>query len=802
MPLEEEDVIANITGPDAIENEAKDDSGENVKTIVSHNENAESAREETEPDPDLKAAASNARRPETINESETLDEPNAFEMLVRGWEAYMKNSEGPSFEPLQMLQHLHFCGPVSGAYPRLIGPAVDPNGLETPASLRHTRSSPLQRGPSIFDEQDSDKLPPPIPLDISQRATSTPSSFRQRSANSAFGKFERGSFAPPPPEGCYHSRSYLSAFDPVVYYANALEDMERTAIEVTDTRLSTIGEAETSTTPLKSIRKGAASRAAKFLADVRAFPRRRRLRGGRENPLSEVSEPCSGEDSAPSPPTNTSVEVITEMNYVPAETSMISQNSELSTLIKSSSDAVNSSNMSESSADEGTDSKDGDSPIVHRYQRLGSDADEEELNYQRIEASIQPRSPISTPSAGVARTGTNTTPMESNRIRISLSEKLGPSPVLATSPSPTQLAANGSGSQDSPHTAHTSITGSSGHTTQAASVSSSVGKNSNLSTISETDREVMEANKESKLRQQSGSLVRTGDKDRSGLNSTRSSSSNSPVVNTYYALNESPETLRDGANLAADRFFVREHSSSTASNQADGASIRSGSIAQTSNGSVSVARTNSTASSAVEPPPKIVSYWDGSDRKEDIGEKSTERSSEVQEDRENSPAEFDLSKLFQGDIMYPFRQKQRRDKFKYLPPRSPVKSRSTPSPRSGRGSVSPYQAPTRKQFSPPPDIVGGMMHPSDNVSVSRPYVLRTIASGEPLLMPDHQFAHSASLGGVVGTGRFLSIGSRDEEDALVVELSTSAKAYEERNVEVTQDFNVRMVTPEKEVLQS
>ena len=100
----------------------------------------------------------------------------------------------------------------------------------------------------------------------------------------------------------------------------------------------------------------------------------------------------------------------------------------------------------------------------------------------------------------------------------------------------------------------------SGHTTIATSTTSgtvSSGHVSVLSSVSETDMEVMETNKAGKIRvrrqRKLDSVVKSGNVD--GCMSVHSSSTGSTNTNGYVALVGSPAPLREGASMPVDRFF-------------------------------------------------------------------------------------------------------------------------------------------------------------------------------------------------------------------------------------------------------
>jgi hypothetical protein len=331
---------------------------------------------------------------------------------------------------------------------------------------------------------------------------------------------------------------------------------------------------------------------------------------------------------------------------------------------------------------------------------------------------------------------------------------------------------------NSPQTARSSNTGasssSSGHGTQAASTTSSSGHPSVLSTISETDREVMEANKEAKrrrglqglrnlpqLQQKSAAAEPTED-------SVHSSSTNSNSTNPhrYLALQNStsPVPLREGANDPVERFFIDD---AAATNNSGGSSSGGGQLhpatahqrsqstrsqsTTTSGSRPSVGRTGSPAtqssfsasssSGTQEEPPTFVSYMDrqGASDLTSLREETQETSSKRggaglanNEEREGSPAaellqvgQFNQEVVFQEaqpKAIRPDRIRGRLDKFRtgrpavLRPPRSPVKGYKPSTTPPPRGSHSPITA-----LSPPRDIVE--QYPHSHV-ISKPYVMR------------------------------------------------------------------------------
>jgi hypothetical protein len=759
--------------------------------------------------------------------SEPSGKPDSFAQLVRTWEAYINDDEGDVFQPLQMLQGLQLCGRAGEGLARLTGPSIPGINALAPPALRHTHSSPLQYRPPMFDYNDEEVIPPPVPLNPFQRSSSTPSAYRTDSVSSAFGTADSSAFTLPSVRSNYasvnDSGSHFSAFDPVKYYATALDDMERTSIEVMDMSTEPKEDSEEGKEDPKLVKKGAASRAARFLIDVRTLRRRRRMRGGRENPAqpASVSSGSSGSKEDASVEGNkAAVTVITESNYTPRKVP-----EELFTSKKP--ETMYSPEVHESDPEDG---KDEDTPTIAQYEKLDSDVDEEEINYQRIEASLHPESPGTVPSPSYERivedrpssSTERRVKVNSSRIRIQVSHSITSSSAKidnskeasgsAVSLSPTRMAlGEGSsltpGSNDSgtasPGTTRSSNTGStSGHTTQAASTSSSL-QQSSLSTVSETDREVMEANKQGKRRLSSRIVPAAQKRDADGT-SIHSSSTDSSNPAGYLALDESPVALREGANVPADRFFTNSPEAVGSVNQAGGSmrsrttstSKKSGNSPESS----SATNTSSSNSSSGEEPPTFVSYLHRQAASDltsvrEAAETSSPRAGESKgEEREGSPAEIVgyPTVLFEQANVVPREQqpmpvrppKQNRlDKYRPRPPRSPVKGArpvTTPPPR---GSVSPLY----NQQSPPRNIVD---HPDSNLS--RPYVVRTAPAGGKL-PPVGENSSSMLLSPVLGNPIRVPVDAAEGGSPVLGSIEVlKTDSEDELN-------GANLVTPEKEV---
>jgi hypothetical protein len=646
-----------------------------------------------------------------------------------------------------------------------------------PLALRHTHSTPLQKAPWMVTDELTRGLPPAIPLGPFQRSSSLPSPFRMRSVGSAFGSVRSEITA-----NTEDSTSSLvgvqyvgnesevnlrcSAFDPIQYYARQLEDMavqedmERTSIEVTESLA--LAHPSQGSSHKRRHKRGAAV-AERFLANVRGLGRLRRGRSGRENPIQPSSTRGlgdDGDDASTVAGPQTTVTIVTEAESN-ANCSNMSRSSELSDILK------------EGKPD--SDAEEAEPPAAPQYQQLGggSDVDEEDVQYQRIEASLQAESPRSVPSPTylpMVDDRPTSQAVHGDRITVQISGKKTPpttpystkentSPMFTT-PVPSRVpqtlesslsVRSNDSATGSPQTARSSNTGSSiGHTTHATSCSS--GQQSNLTTISETDREVMLANKEGKRRRglhRLPMLAKTNSGAGSGgSESINSSSTNSNSTSTnphgYLALQCSPDP-REGANVATDRFFTddsgpnqtmmdsRVHSTGSSTR-------RSGrSSSPVTDGSSSMTHTSSSSSSREEPP-TFVSYLDRKNAsdltstREEMETRVTRSDGPDNEEREGSPADFvGYQSLYfeEGELApKPVRPPSRPEKFRTRPPRSPVKgSRMITTPPPCRNS------PLYQQLSPPRHIVD---HPHQNLS--QPYVLRTSDSGKNFHLVDESGA--------------------------------------------------------------
>lgn len=631
-----------------------------------------------------------------------------------------------------------------GDFARMAMPS--PQQLLAQPELRHTHSTPLQfRKSNLYEDGDEEELiPPPVPLDPFQRSSSTPSSFRQRSANSAFGVVNQTSRT----NSQYAASG--SAFDVVRYYASGIDEMERTSIEVTDARLP-VPEMTTDNRKPAFIAK-------KYLSRFPVLKRRLKKKiGGRENPAqpASVSSDSKGSDSGKEDgPVDATVTVVSEPHGTNlADISFMSRSSEVSAIIGGEA--------------EGSSEKIGqdESNILHvssptscdPRNTAASEDSEDELVYEKIETQLEGESPtpIASPSyqkleSPVSHSETSEQP-KTRKIRIQVSDTEKPSRSSSlTSPLPSSRVGSNESAEESPGT-RSSHTGSSGHTTNT-SFSSGSFLQSGLSTISETDREVMEANKEGRRRRKfvgNPWTSKKSDNDGSSIHSASTSTTNSSInPHGYIPLNGgSPASLREGAAVVPG-----ERTLSLGSRRSQG------SRSPTGTSSLSLSNTTSSSVSGTAEPPTFVSYLEREESSE-----SERTSGAPQEARDGSPApqvtvRFDMTASPGIGL-----QRRSMERSHSRPPLSPTKGRPpiTPPPRV---SVSPMYL----QLSPPRNLVEQYVDGEES-KIPRPAVLRSA----PGVGPTEEVANRQS------------------------------HMYEEKNVEVLQSVSgdntiASVVTPEKQ----
>jgi hypothetical protein len=821
------------------------------------------------------------------------EKPSTFTQLVKGWESYISASnETRSFQPLQqpmqMFQGFGFRGQTSNGPPPLpssSAPSLPPlyyAPFGAPA-LRHTHSTPNQFTPSMVNFEEPcpeakpqhEILPPPVPLDPFLRSNSTPSAYRKLpEPATSFVKSDSSAFSLAPQRMSYTGQLYsnpYSAFNPVKYYELALEDMERTSIEVTDTTMrfneysesvNVVGDSNGMlSSELDSVfessgitgKRGAAFRAARFLSDVRTLRRKRRFRTGRENPVQPVDETTvSANDDATIAPIQplkleAAVTIVTEPDWQTGNIPVAMNSRGTNDDVVGSFDSVQQNNSNISENDECKDDKLDDGG---QYLQLDSDVDEEDDLFRRIDAQLHVESPCTIPSpsyqnfvdehpsASLDESHENSISAPSIKFLESQAEPIGSAlqvtfdTVVARSPSPTRMDyCDGTNltprSQESfsisPGTTRSTGTGSSSGQTTHATSNSSTGQQSGLSTISETDREVMETNKEAKRRRGLDGL-RSKRKSENDATSFNSSSTQSTNPHGYIALGESPVTLREGANVPVERFFSNTPSlsgeqlshmnpfitSTAMSNARRGIGTTSPSVT-----SETVSATNTSSSTYSEgEPPTFVSYIEsnkGADlgRYLDASEGQSERS-EGGDAREPSPAPSEVAGTTNYDIFDEPKvarelRVRRLQKYRTRSMRSPRfapsrLAKTPPPPQSLMRSTSPN---IPQPISPPRKLVD---HPVS--SISRPNVIRSggvttfsnLHYSAPVVQQFHSPILSISETSEVVTQPFLV---RPKIDLTSGQSLLRSATYNERNIEVVQSDSideaaVKIITPEKD----
>ena len=644
----------------------------------------------------------------------TIYDGKPFSELVKTWETYIGDNAAGQFQPLlnnicgagQNLARLGYAAVQSG-YVGVESTAK----LSEPVPLRHIRSTPLVQTPSILDDDEDE--PPPIGLEILSRSRSTPLS---TSANSAFGTIlrpnlpyiggpdDRSAFTLPP----YRLKPSLSQesvnphhtiFNPIKC-DNELETSEETAIEVMD--LPSVKPESPGETGAEA---QSTSRAARFLSDVRNLRMRRRPRDGRENPARPVSisEELSGSKS------------------------------------ENSGDEETLSSKSSTNTTE-TNTKKGDEGGINR----GSNTKQEINN--SLDANAYPNAILSSDDHHLEDGCQNTRGGRVVRIQVSCTKPTVDLPSDAVnypaSPVPSHLGHESSTltpqSHDSPEASRSSgTTYTSGHTTQGTATTYSSGQTSNLSVISETDLEVMRANK-------AGKLIQSG-------RVAPAPSTRQHRYPGYIEVSDSPNSLREGASVPAERFFTLADSPGEkrllGARLRTASSLRRSSTTASPNTVSSASMTTNSSASSHDEPPTFVSYLDkklASDLTllREMDERSSPRDTVGGAERESSPAEilgysdmtFEEAQAPTGRPgsrarprpVWPTKGFQFGRKVRSLPPRSPHKGLRTPStpPPRGGGASPVYDA-----ISPPRHIVDHRIDPN----VSKPYVFRSTPPSTRLL---------------------------------------------------------------------
>jgi hypothetical protein len=430
---------------------------------------------------------------------------------------------------------------------------------------------------------------------------------------------------------------------------------------------------------------------------------------------------------------------------------------------------------------------------------LDSDVDEEYEHFQRIETSLQQtESPTLIPSPAyqkfedeqVGQTESNTGDADyGNRtptVRIQVSADATTTPT-----------SQDSGNQ-SPGTIRSSMTGNtSGHTTIATSTTSgtvSSGHVSVLSSVSETDMEVMETNKAGKIRvrrqRKLDSVVKSGNVD--GCMSVHSSSTGSTNTNGYVALVGSPAPLREGASMPVDRFFDQSriavaHSVSNISGSTGSSGSAGGRTSRTSKTTTSrskktgkgspasvgseMATTNSSGSA--EDPPRFVSYLDQDKNRTlpPVGDEERESPSEIvgYSSMVFEAASGSGQKSERPSAIRPVEKRDtgidRPGRIGSRPPLSPIKglrTPTTPPPSSFCGPDS--TSPAYHQLSPPRNIIDHRM----SAGLSKPYVLRSSARGGSMFVSPESETVDVESASPKGLAQGIAISPEQESQADLV----------------------------------
>jgi hypothetical protein len=748
----------------------------------------------------------------------TISDGKPFADLVRTFETYIADGAADQFHP--MLNNI--CG-AGHNLARLETPTTlqSSTGVEEPrvevsepVALRHIHSTPLVHIPSILDDDDDE--PPPIGLEILNRSRSTPLS---TSANSAFGTIarlhlpsmggldDRSAFTLPP----YRLKPTLSeelvsshhtVFNPIKY-DKELESVEQTAIEVVDLPLSKPKDAGEDLAPPKT------TRAARFLSDVRNLRRRRKTRDGRENPARppSVSDEPRKKD-----------ETLGDEDILSSESSAESQDREKNAAGHGEETSV-ASNRGEENTFENTLPR---TPVYHRL--------------------LDERNPVTSlvPSNKEVENYSDNPASLTGRVRIQVSTTEGQFALAddrlsytATSPETCQSTHDPGmstpQSHDSPETSRSSgTTLTSGHTTQGTATTCSSGHISNLSVISETDLEVMQANKVGRIRRSQG--------DQPGRVASTLSCRQLQYPG-YIEVSDGPAPLREGASVPAERFFTLADSSPNdkrgfGARLRNAASLRRNSSVNSPNTLSSSSMTTNSSTSSQDEPPTFVSYLDrkmASDLTSlrEMDERSSPREDHRgREERESSPAEllgyldatFEEAQAPPGYSgpqakprpIWPSKGFQFGRKVRSLPPRSPHKGLRTPTTPPPRGSGA---SPVYDAVSPPRHFVGHRICPN----VSRPYVLRSVPSTR--LLAAHKvspevlsssgnvnYAHIPDADADQGAYEVVRMGTDCDSSSshyyVTQSRGSSPKAYNEQSIEVLktdskEESSPTFVTPVK-----
>jgi hypothetical protein len=700
------------------------------------------------------------------------------QLAYRTFETYMNEARAAEqFPPMEMLDDV--CGEygaMNGSarlrYGRLgWTPQIMQQPLEPVALRRHTHSTPLRHAPSIVDSSDDEDEPPPVGLEILNRSRSTPLS---TSKNSAFGTILRtnshtlwdgvslsdraigsspriignssSAFSLPPyPIAKANSRSAERdvarpvIFNPIKNHDDESEITKRkvldgveemTSIEVQHKPFHGTGKSEQMEPKQKQT---AASRAAKFLADVRnlristnnvkdgndgagsntqkwsggSSSRIQRSLGGRENPAKPPS--VSSSESQKSSPADVSVADDTLSSKSSGNSSSTDKGTEMALKLasgQSSSDTTTLQNQS-SISKTASNNKSVKSEIPKK----------QSIRRQQQQKTIGSRtagtesgshdSPLTVPSPVYHQLddGEESSEKVTGLVCIHVNDHSENATLQSHSATRDPILQ----SRDSPDsTRYSATTSSSGQTSH----SSRSGYVTQLSVISESDREVADLN----------NTTAGGKTDQIEM----ALSDHNVRFGDYVELADSPTSTspsRDGAMLQADRFFVVNGIHSSKRDKRGLSRLRTlphlnkrvGSAHSPTTVSSASVNTNSSSSSVGSEPPKIVSYFDRKQVSDltslhNRGDASSSPRSGMddRELRDKSPSDqilvADSDVVFEGADapkmgiarkprpMWPGKGLQFGRKIRSLPPRSPHKGlRSSTTPPPGyAGSPTPF----------------------------------------------------------------------------------------------------------------
>jgi hypothetical protein len=641
--------------------------------------------------------------------------------------------------------------------------------------------------------------------------------------------------------------AHYSAFNPIAFNVDT-DDAEKTKIEVVDIRSPDLSMEKFE----KAHKWQAATRAKNFFrGNVRALGRRKERTGGRfpARPAS-TSSSLRGDGGRFKSSVEEDEETISTHSTgqdTPAVKVEVSVEEDDDDKVEDSPLPMGTSVTRELDFDEATQKMaTAAEKSSHQYETLDSDVDEEYEHYQRIEAIHD--SPATIPSPQYHEfVDQNEPPTSAVRIQVSQSRRLSAETVRIRADSSFESPQPGMGrtaSQDSgtesPGTAMSTLTNNTAGQTTVNSSSSSTstsGRLTMLSVVSETDREVMETNRAGKdLRLQASK----GDGD----NTVHSSSTTSSATHGYLALASSPATIRDGASLRSDHFFKASRipvSHSVSSNS--GSSSSGTSSGASGEGSVAVAAAKPSAQRATfqrvdsqltqttinpfatstspvsnqgKEPAVFVSYLGrqttvdadrtvarGKTRSSPPALAVMEEEGDGTEERQ-SPAQivgysqmvFEAAKPDSSQNLFRPVKKQRDPRFSSRPPLSPIKGLRTPTTPPPYGARPDSTSPSYQQLSPPTFVD----HRIQSADLSKPYVLRSGPPRQGVLLVSPERG-GASNPAVPDRQPYDEMGIRDSAISHSPPLGRS-RTYQETSIEVLKEDVLtkdpaNVVTPEK-----